>query len=135
MATHTAHTTCPLCEATCGLVLTIENDQIATVRGDRDDPFSNGFICPKGASLGQLDADPDRLTGPRIRRNGTQGPAAGSGRLEPASWEEAFALVNERLTAIIAEHGRDAVGLYLGNPTVHTLGGAFYAGPLRKVLS
>jgi anaerobic selenocysteine-containing dehydrogenase len=121
----TAHTTCPLCEATCGLVLTIENGQIATVRGDHDDPFSNGFICPKGASLGQLDADPDRLTGPRIRRDG---------RLEPASWDEAFALVNERLTAILAEHGRDAVGLYLGNPTVHTVAGGLYAGPLRKAL-
>src|SRR5215211_3342275 len=126
MATHTAHTTCPLCEATCGLVLTIENDQIATVRGDRDDPFSKGFICPKGASFGQLDADPDRLTGPRIRRNG---------RLEPATWDEAFALVNDRLTAILAEHGRDAVGLYLGNPNVHTLAGGIYAGPLRKALN
>jgi len=125
MATTTALTTCPLCEATCGLELTIDAGQITRVRGDRDDPFSNGFICPKGASLGQLDADPDRLSGPRIRRNG---------KLEPATWDEAFALVDERLTAILAEHGRDAVGLYLGNPTVHTIAGGFYAGPLRKAL-
>jgi anaerobic selenocysteine-containing dehydrogenase len=125
MATTTALTTCPLCEATCGLELTIDAGQITRVVGDRNDPFSNGFICPKGASFGQLDADPDRLTEPRIRRNG---------RLEPATWDEAFALINERLPAIIAEHGRDAVGLYLGNPNVHTLGGGFYAGPLRKAL-
>jgi anaerobic selenocysteine-containing dehydrogenase len=126
MATTTALTTCPLCEATCGLELTIDSGAIVTVRGDRDDPFSAGFICPKGASLGQLDADPDRLTGPRIRRDG---------KLEPATWDEAFALVDERLTAIIAEHGRDAVGMYLGNPTVHTIAGSFYAGPLRKALA
>jgi len=125
MATTTALTTCPLCEATCGLELTIDAGQITAARGDREDPFSNGFICPKGASLGQLDADPDRLTGPRIKRNGV---------LEPATWAEAFALVDERLSGVIAEHGRDAIGLYLGNPNVHTIAGGFYAGTLRRAL-
>ncbi len=125
MATTTAFTTCPLCEATCGLELTIDSGRIVSARGDREDPFSNGFLCPKGASIGQLDDDPDRLSTPRIRRNGT---------LEPASWDEAFALIDERLGGIIAEHGRDAIGLYLGNPNVHTLAGGFYAGPLRKAL-
>ncbi len=125
MATTTALTTCPLCEATCGLELTIDAGRITAARGDRNDTFSNGFICPKGASLGQLDSDPDRLSGPLVRRNGV---------LEPATWDEAFALVNERLTAITAEHGNDALGLYLGNPAVHSIAGALYAGPLRKSL-
>jgi anaerobic selenocysteine-containing dehydrogenase len=121
----TAYTTCPLCEATCGLELTVEDDRITAVRGDRYDTFSNGFLCPKGASLGALDADPDRLRTPLARRDG---------EFEPVSWDDAFTLVDEKLTPIIAEHGRDAVAVYLGNPTVHSLAGGLYAGVLRKAL-
>jgi anaerobic selenocysteine-containing dehydrogenase len=121
----TAYTTCPLCEATCGLELTVLGEKISRVRGDADDVLSHGFICPKGASFGELDADPDRLRTPRIRRDG---------KLVPASWDEAFEAVDAGLTRIISEHGRDAVALYLGNPNVHTLAGNLYAGLLRKVL-
>ncbi|NUT99207.1 MAG: molybdopterin-dependent oxidoreductase [Saccharothrix sp.] len=121
----TAYTTCPLCEATCGLELTIEDDRITRVRGDRRDTFSRGFLCPKGASLGALDADPDRLRTPLVKRDG---------EFVPVSWDEAFALVHERFTAIVAEHGRDAVAAYLGNPNVHSLAGGLYAGALRKAL-
>ncbi|OLE21465.1 MAG: molybdopterin-binding oxidoreductase [Actinobacteria bacterium 13_1_20CM_3_71_11] len=121
----TAYTTCPLCEATCGLELTLDRGAVVGVRGDEADVFSHGFICPKGASLGALDADPDRLRVPRIRREG---------KLLPASWPEAFAAVDAGLTRVIREYGRDAVALYLGNPTVHTLAGGLYAGPLIKAL-
>jgi len=121
----TAYRTCPLCEATCGLALTVDGDAITAVRGDDADVLSQGFICPKGASFGQLDADPDRLRQPRIRRDGT---------LLPATWAEAFAAVHEGLTRIIEAHGRDAVAVYLGNPMVHTLAGGLYAGALRKAL-
>ena len=121
----TAYRTCPLCEATCGLALTVDGDAITAVRGDDADVLSQGFICPKGASFGQLDADPDRLRQPRIRRDGT---------LLPATWAEAFAAVHEGLTRIIETHGRDAVAVYLGNPMVHTLAGGLYAGALRKAL-
>ncbi|MEU4743919.1 molybdopterin oxidoreductase family protein [Actinosynnema sp. NPDC023658] len=119
----TAYTTCPLCEATCGLELTVEDDRVTAVRGDRHDPFSGGFLCPKGASLGALDADPDRLRTPVARRGD---------RFEPVSWDEAFALVDRRLNAVITEHGRDAVALYLGNPTVHSLAAGLYVPGLRK---
>jgi anaerobic selenocysteine-containing dehydrogenase len=122
---HTAYATCPLCEATCGLELTVEAGAIAGVRGDPDDVLSGGFLCPKGASLGQVDADPDRLRTPRVRRDGT---------LAPASWPAAFAAANAGLTRVIGEHGRDAVALYLGNPNVHTLAGGLYAGALRRAL-
>ncbi|MER5268603.1 molybdopterin oxidoreductase family protein [Actinosynnema sp. NPDC002837] len=120
-----ALTTCPLCEATCGLELTIEGDRITGVRGDRQDTFSGGFLCPKGASLGALDADPDRLRGPLARRGGS---------FEAVSWGEAFELVDQRLSAVVGEHGRDSVAMYLGNPTVHSLAGGLYAGGLRKAL-
>ena len=123
---HTAYTTCPLCEATCGLELTVDGGVVTGVRGDAADVFSRGFICPKGASLGDLDADPDRLRTPRVRRDG---------KLLPATWPEAFAAVHAGLTRVIEKHGRDAVALYLGNPNVHTLAGGLYAGALRRALS
>jgi anaerobic selenocysteine-containing dehydrogenase len=122
---HTAYTTCPLCEATCGLELTVDYGTVTGVRGDAADVFSRGFLCPKGASLGQLDADPDRVRTPRVRRDG---------KLLPASWPEAFAAVHAGLTRVIERHDRDAVALYLGNPNVHTLAGGLYAGALRRAL-
>jgi anaerobic selenocysteine-containing dehydrogenase len=122
---HTAYATCPLCEATCGLELTVDAGTITGVRGDPADVFSGGFLCPKGASFGQVDADPDRLRAPRIRRDG---------KLVPASWPEAFAAAHAGLTRVMGEHGRDAVALYLGNPNVHTLAGGLYAGALRRAL-
>jgi anaerobic selenocysteine-containing dehydrogenase len=121
----TAYTTCPLCEATCGLELTLDGGRITGVRGDRDDVFSHGFICPKGASFGELDADPDRLRTPRVRRDGV---------LVPVDWPEAFNAVHSGLTRVIEAHGRDAVALYQGNPNVHTLAGNLYGGAIRKAL-
>ena len=79
-ASRTALRVCPLCEATCGLVLTIEGARVTGARGDRDDVFSKGFICPKGAAFGAADSDPDRLSVPLVRRDG---------ELREATWEEA----------------------------------------------
>ncbi|GAA2519002.1 molybdopterin oxidoreductase family protein [Streptomyces gobitricini] len=114
----TALRICPLCEATCGLTLTIDGTRVTGARGDRDDVFSQGFICPKGASFGELDADPDRLRTPLVRGE--------DGVLREASWEEAFDLVARRLPPIVERHGADAVGVVLGNPNVHTMAGALY---------
>jgi anaerobic selenocysteine-containing dehydrogenase len=121
----TVHTICPLCEATCGLQLTIDGDRITGVRGDGEDPLSRGYLCPKGAALGQLDADPDRVSSPLVRKGGS---------LVPVTWDEAFTAVHEGLSRVIEAHGRDAVALYLGNPNVHTLAGGLFAGALRKAL-
>ncbi|MGP3948889.1 molybdopterin oxidoreductase family protein [Streptomyces sp. 7N604] len=116
--TRTALRICPLCEATCGLTLTIDGaDRVTGARGDRDDVFSAGFICPKGAAFGELDGDPDRLTRPLVRRGG---------QLEEASWAEAFDAVAAGLRPLIEEHGSDAVAVVLGNPNVHTMAGALY---------
>lgn len=108
---------CPLCEATCGLVLTIEDKAVVKVRGDDDDVFSHGFLCPKGVALGELHADPRRLRSPMVRDD--------SGELREATWDEAFEVIRTRLAPLITEHGADAVGLYLGNPNVHSLAGTF----------
>ncbi|MFE9554731.1 molybdopterin oxidoreductase family protein [Streptomyces sp. NPDC006703] len=121
----TALRICPLCEATCGLSLTLEGGRITGARGDADDVFSQGFICPKGASLGDVDSDPDRLTTPLVRRDGV---------LEPAGWAEAFDTIAARLRPIIERHGPDAVGVVLGNPNVHTMAGALYPTALLRAL-
>ncbi|MDF3340172.1 molybdopterin oxidoreductase family protein [Mycolicibacterium septicum] len=114
----TALRICPFCEATCGLTLTISDGRVTAARGDRDDVFSAGFICPKGASFGELDNDPDRLTHPLIRRDGV---------LTEGTWDEAYAVITERLGAVIGEHGGASVGVYLGNPNAHTIAGSLYA--------
>ncbi|MDQ0944577.1 molybdopterin oxidoreductase family protein [Streptomyces sp. V1I1] len=124
-ATRTALRICPLCEATCGLTLTIEGTRVTRARGDRDDIFSKGFICPKGASFGELDADPDRLRAPLVRKNG---------ELQETSWEEAFDVVAARIRPLIEEHGPNAVGVLLGNPNVHTMAGALYPPVLLSLL-
>jgi anaerobic selenocysteine-containing dehydrogenase len=112
--------TCPLCEATCGLEIEVKDDgSIGRIRGDRDDVFSRGFICPKGSTLKQLHTDPDRLRTPMVRGD--------DGELHPATWDEAFAEIERRLVPILTEHGRDAVAVYLGNPTVHNLSASLYS--------
>lgn len=121
----TALRICPLCEATCGLTLTIEGTTVTGARGDRDDVFSRGFICPKGASFGALDADPDRLRTPLVRRDGV---------LREATWEEAYDAIAAAVPALIREHGAQSVGVVLGNPNVHTMAGAFYPPLLLKAL-
>ncbi|XBB68469.1 molybdopterin-dependent oxidoreductase [Nocardioides sp. WV_118_6] len=108
---------CNLCEATCGLLLTIEptpdGERVSGVRGNPDDPLSRGHICPKGVAIGDVHADPDRLRRP-VRRVGDTWIELG--------WDEALDLVADRLAATVDEHGEDALAIYLGNPNVHSLG-------------
>ncbi|MGW2560230.1 molybdopterin oxidoreductase family protein [Streptomyces sp. NPDC001514] len=125
-ATRTALRVCPLCEATCGLSLTIQGGRVTGVRGDQDDVFSRGFICPKGASFGELDADPDRLRTPLVRDE--------RGELREAGWDEAFDTIAARIRPLIEEHGPNAVGVVLGNPNVHTMAGGLYPPVLLSAL-
>ncbi len=121
----TKYRICPLCEATCGLQVVVDGRDVIAVRGDDSDVFSQGFICPKGVALAQLDQDPDRLRQPLVRRDGA---------LVPVSWDDAFAAVEQRLTPIIARHGTDAVAVYLGNPNVHNLSLALYGQAFLRTL-
>jgi anaerobic selenocysteine-containing dehydrogenase len=127
--TRIAYRTCPLCEAGCGLEIALHDTdgfhRVGRIRGDRDDVFSHGFICPKGSTLRQLHEDPDRLRQPLVRRDG---------RFEPVSWDEAFAEVESRLLPIVEQHGRNAAGIYLGNPNAHSLAGLIFLRPLVRAL-
>jgi anaerobic selenocysteine-containing dehydrogenase len=105
--------TCNLCEAMCGVAITLQNGAITGIRGDPDDPLSHGYICPKAAALGDLHADADRLRRP-LRRRGSDWIEIG--------WDEAFDAVAENLRRVQRQHGRHAVAVYQGNPTVHNYG-------------
>ncbi len=107
------HRTCNVCEAMCGMLVTVDDGRVTDVRGDPDDVFSRGHLCPKGPAMREVYEDPDRVRRP-LRRVGD--------RWETISWREAFAEAGERLSRIRATHGRDALGLYIGNPTVHNHG-------------
>ncbi|WLH56284.1 molybdopterin oxidoreductase family protein [Pseudomonas sp. FP2294] len=112
------HRACHLCEAICGLTLeTTTSDDgsiaITSIKGDAQDTFSRGHICPKAVALQDIQNDPDRLHQPMLR--------VGS-EWQPIPWDEAFALVAERLAGIRARHGQNAVAVYQGNPSVHNYG-------------
>ena len=121
----TAYRVCSLCEATCGIAIEIEGDQIVTIRGDKDDSFSQGYICPKAYGLKGLHEDPDRLRHP-MRRT--------ADGWEEISWDEAYAETAERLQAVRDAHGNDAVGMYTGNPVVHELGALAYMPVIKRAL-
>lgn len=122
---HTTTRVCPLCEATCGIVITLEDGQVGAIRGDGADPFSRGYLCPKAYGLKALQSDPDRLRQPLKRT-----PKG----FVPIGWDEAFALAIDGLQAARAKGGNDAVGAYLGNPVVHNLGALLYGPALLKAL-
>ena len=123
MATH-IHT-CPLCEATCGLRIETDNGHIESIRGDDEDVFSRGFICPKAHGLKALHEDPDRLRRPLVRRDG---------ELREATWAEAWQAVEDGLAPLLEQHGRNAVAVYLGNPSAHNLAANVYAPVFLKAL-
>jgi anaerobic selenocysteine-containing dehydrogenase len=126
--THTLRTVyraCNLCEAICGLEIKVEGPKIVSIRGDADDPFSRGHICPKGVALLDIHEDLNRLRRP-MRKVG--------GKWVEISWEEGFELAAERLAAIVKRDGNNAVGFYVGNPSVHNIGTLLHVAQLARVL-
>ncbi|MGC1174862.1 molybdopterin-dependent oxidoreductase [Polaromonas sp.] len=125
MSESTHHRICPLCEACCGLELKVRDGKVISIRGHDSDVFSAGYICPKGVALKDLHEDPDRLRTPLIKRNG---------EFVPASWDEAFAEIERRLPPILAQHGRQAGAISVGNPSAHKIGLLLYFARLAKAL-
>ncbi|ORV33424.1 molybdopterin-dependent oxidoreductase [Mycobacterium conspicuum] len=113
--------TCPLCEAMCGLEIHVEDGRVAGIRGNRDDVWSRGHLCPKGVSLGAIHDDPDRIRTPLIKVDG---------RWQEVSWDAAFRRCTELLTPVIEKYGIGAVTAYTGNPLAHSFSLARYAGVL-----
>ncbi|MDA9992444.1 molybdopterin-dependent oxidoreductase [Flavobacteriaceae bacterium] len=117
--------TCNLCEAMCGLKITYKEKKVISIVGDKKDPLSKGYICPKSQALKDLYEDSDRLKTPIKRtENGW----------EKISWTEAFDEVEYQIKKIQEKYGNDAVATYQGNPNVHNLGAMLYGGPFLKSL-
>ena len=127
MGSEVVYRACPLCEATCGIAVEVDRaaGRVLTVRGDPDDPFSRGYICPKAYGLKGLQEDPDRLRRP-LRRSGSEWHEIG--------WEEAFDLVASRLREVRDTHGAEALGSYVGNPNAHDIGSSIYLPALLRGL-
>ena len=126
MSTPTTHyRTCHLCEAMCGLEIQTQDKEVISIRGDKKDPLSRGHICPKALGLKDIYEDPDRLKYP-IKKTATG--------WQQISWEEAFEEVVEKLQAIQQKHGKNAVGVYQGNPSVHNLGTTLFSPNFVRAL-
>ncbi len=106
--------TCNLCEAMCGIVIQHDGEKVLSIKGDKNDPFSKGYICPKATVLQDLHEDSDRLRHPVERTaNGWK----------EISWPDALDKVAAGIQSVQKKHGQNAFGIYLGNPNVHNLGG------------
>jgi anaerobic selenocysteine-containing dehydrogenase len=124
MAT-THYRSCTLCEAGCGVAISVEGDRVVDIRGDEADPFSRGYICPKATALADLHTDPDRLRRPMVREGSTW---------REIDWDQAIELVATRLRDIRRAYGKHAVAAYQGNPTAHNLGLLTYGQLLLRTL-
>lgn len=125
MENGTHYRTCHLCEAMCGVAIEVKDGRIASIKGDASDPFSRGHICPKATALQDLHEDPERLRKP-LRRT-----AEGWQEME---WDDAFELVADRLHRVRKEHGRNSIGVYLGNPNVHNHGALITTLPFLRAI-
>lgn len=105
----------------CGLEIHVEAGQVTRIRGNHDDVWSRGHLCPKGVSLGAVHHDPDRIRSPLIKVDGAW---------QEVSWDKAFRRCTELLTPVIEKYGIGAVTAYTGNPLAHSFSLARYAGVL-----
>ncbi|MBT7374987.1 MAG: molybdopterin-dependent oxidoreductase [Porticoccaceae bacterium] len=121
----THYRACNLCEAICGLEIKTQDDQVLSIKGDKNDPLSRGYICPKGTAMEDIYTDPDRLRRPVKKQ--------GDGWVE-ISWEQAYAEVADKLIAVQEQYGQNAVAFYAGNPNVHNYGSMTHASVLRKAV-
>ncbi|AFS14565.1 anaerobic dehydrogenase [Mycobacterium intracellulare subsp. yongonense 05-1390] len=105
----------------CGLEIQVDDGRVTGIRGNRDDVWSRGHLCPKGTSLAALHDDPDRIREPMIKVDG---------QWHEVSWDAAFRRCTELLTPVIDKYGIGAVTAYTGNPLAHSFSLARYAGVL-----
>lgn len=122
----THYRSCNICEAMCGLEIRVQNNQILSIRGDNNNIFSKGSICPKALANKDLHEDPDRLRHPvRRTKNGW----------EKIGWDDALDEVAGNIKRIQKNHGQDAVAVYHGNPIMHSHTAVLFLLPFFEALN
>lgn len=108
----TKTTYCRICEATCGLVATVENGRVVSLAPDPEHVASRGYACKKGLAQHRVLHSPDRLLHPQKRIGD---------RWQRISWEQALEEIGAKVRSLVAAHGGDSVSFYLGNPIAFSL--------------
>ena len=124
-ATRTVYSYCRLCEPHCGLSVTVRDDVIQSIRGDADNPSSQGYVCGKGTGMGAVVYSPDRVLHP-LRRAGAPG------EFTEVSWDDALDDIAARLRTCIRRWGGDSVSLYHGNPAAFAVSTGRWAAALMS---
>lgn len=119
-------TFCRLCEPSCGLVAHVDEGRLVKLTPDRDHPATKGFSCHKGLAAVDVHRDPDRLDEPAVR--------SADGTWTTVSWDDAIAHTADRLRAIVAHHGEQAIGAYIGNPMAFNALGSLHVGAMLRAL-
>src|ERR1044071_10150632 len=112
-----------LCYINCGLEVLVENDRITKVRGDRDNPKSQGYLCNKATRIPYYAHHRDRLTTPLRRR--------ADGGFDEIEWDVAISEIAERLRDIVDRYGGKSIALYGGGGQGNHAGGAYASGLFR----
>jgi anaerobic selenocysteine-containing dehydrogenase len=102
------NTFCRACEPSCALIAEVENDEIISLKPDKDHPVTKGFACHKGLATLEMHRDPDRLDYPQRK---TQ-----DGDFERISWDEAADGISGRISALVEKYGPESLASYTGNP-------------------
>lgn len=123
MKTH--YRTCHLCEAMCGLKIEVNKDKVTSIKGDPEDPFSQGYICPKATAIQDIHEDPERLIIPQIKIDN---------QWHSMSWKKAIPTVAKNIVNLQKKYGQNAVALYIGNPAVHSYSLILYLSLFFEVL-
>lgn len=103
----TKKTFCRICEAQCGLVVSVEDEQVIKIEPNNDDLISTGYACIKGLKMGDFVHTPDRLKRPLKKVDG---------QFQEISWAQATQEIGQKLKSIHGEHGGEAIAAYMGNP-------------------
>jgi anaerobic selenocysteine-containing dehydrogenase len=110
-----------MCACRCGIRVTLKNGEIKYIEGNPDHPINKGVICAKGASGIMKQHSPARLTKPLRRKPGSE---RGANEFEAISWDEAFAMLEERLAKIRATDPKK-FALFTGRDQMQALTGLF----------
>ncbi|MBA3027940.1 MAG: molybdopterin-dependent oxidoreductase [Desulfobacteraceae bacterium] len=114
-------TACVLCANHCGLQVQVENNRIVKVRGDKESPLSEGYVCRKGLNVAYHQQNKDRVLYPLKK--------AGNG-FERISWDQAISEISGKLTGILDQHGPRALASLTGGGEFAFLSASF---PIRLV--